>query len=615
MYKLIFLSIAILLSQGYTENIRLKLARQYRDNGQTEKAISEYRAALVEDPMSTSAFMELGEIRMQQGEYHRAVKNFQEVVRLDPVSIKGFENMAKSYEQLKHYEKSIENWRKVADFGKGNTITMAEKEIKRISKKIINPTNRTEKQLDVVYPSKDTPSGKSNSGKNYTYNSPDFQKGKELYHARKDKEALLYWRKILKKEPGNPGAYYFAGVNRYNLNQLKKAEYNFRRSFDYPEKGFNAYYYLGRISEKRNEFGKAVQNFKQYLKHTQSAKGKKEVQGRIAKLNKKIEIHGDNSSPGKVAKKASKNLKNPEKVELMEGNHYYVIHDLEAKGGHEMALAWKSIKSQKMNQAIDKLKKVLMLYPKSPNTYAVQYNLLHLYHMLGLYEQAQNVGEVLLMDKVPEPYFSPVNYWMAMVHKDLEDYSTAKKYLGNVLETSVMGPEKTSILELASEIAESNEDNLEGVAALRKAINQEKNSTRKDSLRMKLAGLYLKANRKKQGKQTLRKINDNCSKEDKRELCKEVIYKMADIYYQEKNWGLSKKYYIQATEQFPDSVNMPWAYYQLGNIYRNRDNSAKAIHYFDKLMTEHPKSYWAEQAKWKKEDTIWRKDFEFAIED
>jgi tetratricopeptide (TPR) repeat protein len=119
----------------------------------------------------------------------------------------------------------------------------------------------------------------------YTYDGPAFRKGLELQQKGNEQEAFVQWRAVLRQQPGHPGAYYHAGVGRYNLGELEKAKYNFERSFDYPAKGYNAHYFLGRIAEKQGDVQRARLHFNKYLSLTQSEQGIAEVKGRLAALS------------------------------------------------------------------------------------------------------------------------------------------------------------------------------------------------------------------------------------------------------------------------------------------------------------------------------------------
>jgi len=72
------------------------------------------------------------------------------------------------------------------------------------------------------------------------YALPEFREALRQYGAGRKAEAAQALRRTLEKSPGHPGAYYLGGVIRYENGEFDKAEYNFRRAFAYPEKGFNA---------------------------------------------------------------------------------------------------------------------------------------------------------------------------------------------------------------------------------------------------------------------------------------------------------------------------------------------------------------------------------------
>ena len=139
----------------------------------------------------------------------------------------------------------------------------------------------------------------------FTYDGPAFRRGLELVNQKKYAEAAAQWREVLQQQPGNPGAYYYAGVGRYELGELDKAAYNFKRAFDYPDKGFNAWYYLGRIAAKQGRTAEARANYEKYLSLTQSANGIAEVKGRLARLPQAEKPAAAEAAPAPAPEKAA----------------------------------------------------------------------------------------------------------------------------------------------------------------------------------------------------------------------------------------------------------------------------------------------------------------------
>ena len=71
-------------------------------------------------------------------------------------------------------------------------------------------------------------------------NSEDpFEKGKALLAAGRYEEAAPLWRTVLSKKPGDAGAYFYAGVTRYEMGEYDKAEFNLKKGLSYKELNIN----------------------------------------------------------------------------------------------------------------------------------------------------------------------------------------------------------------------------------------------------------------------------------------------------------------------------------------------------------------------------------------
>ncbi|NLB63964.1 MAG: tetratricopeptide repeat protein [Fibrobacter sp.] len=81
---------------------------------------------------------------------------------------------------------------------------------------------------------------------------------------------------------------------------------------------------------------------------------------------------------------------------------------------------------------------------------------------------------------------------------------------------------------------------------------------------------------------------------------------MAGFHYQEKDWPKALVAYQDALKKHPDAKDSPWGMYQLANVLRRQAKYEDAVEAYEAVIKEHPQSYWAEQAKWNKEDAIWR---------
>jgi TolA-binding protein len=106
----------------------------------------------------------------------------------------------------------------------------------------------------------------------------------------------------------------------------------------------------------------------------------------------------------------------------------------------------------------------------------------------------------------------------------------------------------------------------------------------------------------------LGEIIENCK--DKEKMCRKAAYLRADVTFKNKEWNKAKEFYELALNQFPDSIDAAWGQYQIGNILRHKKDYRSAMKAYNVVVENFPRSYWAEQALWKRDDAIWRKEYE-----
>ncbi len=600
----LFAVVLIMVSGAHAESMRFKIARQYEKNGELDKAVAEYRAGLLEEPRNVGAYLALAGISGRKNDHHAAIKHYQDALQIEPTSVIGYLGAADSYEKIGAFEKSVANWRNVAQYAKGATAEQAEKHVARIMDLI-----RNDAKSKVVVEKK-----RGATGRTFNYSSDYYKKALHLTRMGKDKEALAYWRKVLKNQPGHPGAYYYAGENRYNLKDYEKAVFNFKRSIGFPEKGFNAHYYLGRIAEKDGKAEEAIGHYTRYIPLTKKQAGKTQAQKRIDRLKpligKKIEDVADPDEKEEELVNVD-----PQQVQEMEEGRLFVVHNKDMKGATDLQQAWKNYKVEKnFNQAIERLKQVGLKYNSSPNNIAAQFNLMNLYYLLGLQENAENAGQLLLRSDSKEPYRSATHFLLAKMYFEMDDSKKARNHFNNVKTGGVLGPLVAEKTELSGKLAQLENQNSEGLALLEKAILLQSSPSKKDSLRLSIAQNYVYEGNHKKAKVHLKQILTNCNDGVNPELCRKAYYELADLYYKNQIWNLAEKYYSEVVETYPDTVNSPWGYYQLGNVKRAKSEYEAAVQFYKKVYNNYPKSYWAEQARWKRVDTIWRKEYDFALE-
>ncbi len=628
---LFVLAVPLAFAQN-SQTIRLKQANEYANQEKYKEALDEYKAVLSADKGNADAYLGAGDVRYKTKDYKLALDNFQLALKYNPKLTKAMEGEAQAYEALNQKDNAIASWRVLAEKGTAEQKTKA---LSRIGALLgTNTTPVTPAQQPKAAPAT-TPA--ATSGK-YTYDSPEFKAGLAAYDKKNWGESLKHWREVLKKEPNNPGAYYYAGVCRFNMNELDNAVINFNKSFDYPDKGFNANYYLGRVYEQKGDNAKAISYYNKYLQLTTSAEGKTDVKNRIAKLGA-APVASSSSAASAAASSSSdsyacnslescqkmeekrkqdsvaaylETLKNkplaigPEKIAATEYGGSFAFASTTEAGSADLQKAFNLIQKKSFQSAIDALQTVRQKFPGTPNSMAAAYNLLSLYQYLELHDKVIALGNSILQEPVPEPYKSAISYMLAASQVKKAEYQNGYNTLSDVKEDQKLGPTHGQKLALEAEIAAQYKPDQGSPEILKKAIEAEPNKAKKNELRLKLADLYTKLQDMPSAMQAYKDIAQDCPP-NTTDPCYKAVYELGDRSFLAQNWPMALEYYNKAVQQYnKDELLVSWALFQIGNVFRKQGNYKEAVRSYDRLINEYSGTYWAEQAKLYKEDAIWQ---------
>jgi len=638
------------------QSLRLKQAADLANQGRHKEALDEYKAVLSIDKSNAEAYLGAGDARLKMKDYKLALDNFQLAQKYNPKLTKAIEGEAEAYEALSQKENAIARWQALAEAGTAEQKTKA---LSRIGILLGTNANAQPTQTPQAPPlsaassasAKSSPSASPSSaaaGKSkYTYDSPEFKAGLAAFDKKNWAESAKSWGEVLKKEPGNPGAYYYAGVCRFSLGEMDKAVINFNKSFDYPEKGYNSHYYLGRVYEQKGDKAKAISYYNKYLQISPSADGKAEVKGRIAALNSGVAVSAvkDSTTESNQASSSSdtkssasyacnslesclkmeekrkqdsvaaylESLKNkpltigPEKVAPTEYGGNFAFASLTEAGSADLQKAFNLVQKKSFQSAIDALQTTRQKFSGTPNSMAAAYNLLSLYQYLELHDKVVALGNSVLQEPVPEPYKSAVLYMLAFSQVKKEQYQVGDNSLSNVIEDQKLGPTLGQKLALKAEIAAKYKPDQGSPEILKKAIDAESDNAKKNELRLKLAELYMKLQDTPAAIKTYKDIAEDCPANTALP-CRKAIYELGNISFIAQNWPMAIEYYNKAMEQNKDPELVSWALFQIGNVFRKQGNVKEAVRYYDRLIKEYPGTYWADQAKLYKDDVIWHEN-------
>jgi tetratricopeptide (TPR) repeat protein len=510
------------------------------------------------------------------------------------------------------------------------------------------------------------------------YADKDFLAALELYKAGKLDAMSAPLRRCLARHPGHPGAYYLGGVMRYDKGELAKALFNFKRALGYPDRGFNAHFYMGRIYQRQERFPQAAAEYREYLKATRSPEGRKRAEAYLAQMGEGNAPATPEAGPGAAARKdvpegahgeaktvpalketSAKEAAHeagpaeagahagkeggPEKsaaapkappapvppseakalVLGRDGGFLFLIPDPESASGRKLREAHALVKNERFEKAVEALKEVLLGYGGSDNAQAAGLDLASVYLQLGLWDQAREraadhlgpAGAEAPRDSVK--YYDAAQYLSALAHLGLKDGEKAEKALLKIKPGSPGGPAPEEIDYRLAQAGALQQDPRKWSGYLEKGYANAKDPVRKAGYARDMGGLHAKYGALDKAMGWYGKSASECK--DPRDsvlsaLCAEVRLRMADLAYRKKDWKGAMARYREFAAKWPGHKESAWVHYQMANIYKASGNFESALNEYKRVIDNYPDSYWASQAKWKREDAIWRKEYEEVLD-
>lgn len=260
MKKIFGFSLACLTAFAFAADARFEQGARFEAAGKYDKALAEYRSILASEPHNARAFYAAGTVRFKMKDYKGAVANYELAFKYDSGMKEAYEGAAKAYEKLGD--------KKQAD---------------AMRQKIGSPKPATQNTEKMEH-------------SKFSYASEAFLKAKRAFDAKDYKAACSAARELLLKEPGHPGAYYYAGAGRYELGELDKAEYNLKRSFDFPELGYNAHFYLSLIYRKQGKAKEEKAELEEYVKLSKNETAVANAKARLEELSGTKKVPAANAS-------------------------------------------------------------------------------------------------------------------------------------------------------------------------------------------------------------------------------------------------------------------------------------------------------------------------------
>ncbi|MCR5378852.1 MAG: tetratricopeptide repeat protein [Fibrobacter sp.] len=307
------------ISSSLAADPRLEQGARFEAKGEYDMALGEYRSILAEDPRNSDAYFAAAEVRVKMKDYSGALANYRLAYKFNASMSAAYEGAAKVYELLGQKAKADAERMKdpknkpaeevaaeatpaaepVAEAKAAEPAPAAEpavptKKIAEVQKAEPAPAAEPAKTAEpakvepVKEPAKvaEAPKAEPAKAEPAAASEDPFEKGKALLAEGKYKEAAPLWREVLSKKPGHAGAYFYAGVTRYEMGEFDKAEFNLKKGLTYAEQGNDANYYLAMVYQKTNRKELEKKSLAAYLKKAApDGRFRKPAEDRLAELN------------------------------------------------------------------------------------------------------------------------------------------------------------------------------------------------------------------------------------------------------------------------------------------------------------------------------------------
>lgn len=326
------IALACLVGLSFSADPRMEQGARFEAKGDFEMALGEYRAVLAENPKSAEAYFAAAQVRMKMKDYSGALANYRLAYKFEPTMSAAYEGAAKVYEVLGQKAKAdaerakdpknnpvVEEPIEAASVAEPAPEPVKAAEPAEAPKTVAAPEPKpVEKTAEVTKPEPATVAEAPKAAEPAKEESAalptdPFEKGKALFAEGKYKEAAPMWREVLRKQPGHAGAYFYAGLTRYQLGEMDKAEFNLKKGLEYKEEGNDANYFLALIAKNNKKQDQELKFLAAYMKKAApNAKYRAAAEARIAEI--KAEKESKNQS-AVAASKAAEPAEAPKTVE------------------------------------------------------------------------------------------------------------------------------------------------------------------------------------------------------------------------------------------------------------------------------------------------------------
>ncbi|MFP4679263.1 MAG: tetratricopeptide repeat protein [Chitinispirillaceae bacterium] len=604
------------------EYIHYRLAVKYKNEKKYDKSIDEFRKVLAAYPDHYNSYMHLAQIRSLQGKNQLVIDNLKKALSYNPGWSKAQKKLAEAYEadgQLQKAVQELQHYNSTSDPSeRKNVQAKIDKLLQKINggsapegaeqKTIVQPTFSVHSDSTTGKPSKGEPAKKVKV-------NPEVEKlysdAVDLYKEKQYDEAINRIRELLKLQPGHPGAYYYAGHIRRKKGQTSMAEINFSKALNHPKLGNSAHYNLGRIYGEQGKNAEAAKHLKASLSgkaidfDKQKAKALLEMYRKDAPSTKPRQAKKRNTgkaTPLAPERNAPIEIRIDSMLSMMTVD---TLTDL----GQKLLGGIREFKAGRFDNAVREFKKLLADNPNGTIAAHCIYNTGVCYYKLRLFKEAEHQFQQFLNRFPAHPFAPKALFLKALCYQERGDYKVSEQLLRKFIREHRTHEWVGRAYEKLGDSYADLDQMKKAVDAYTQALAKKPSSADEVMIQFKLGNAYSSVGNDTRAIASFRNAIKTGEKNKLYVRVPDSYYKVADILYQQKKYKDALKNYKHVTRKYPAFQETPWGLFQIASIHRNLEEYRKAISNYKDLMKKYPEDYWAKQAKWKLEDTVWEHQY------
>lgn len=623
-----FLGSFVINAEDTSESIHYRLGVKYKSEQKYDEAIEEFRKVLAAYPDNFNAYMHMAEIRDAQGRSRLVIYNLKKALTNNPGWGKAHKMLAATYEKDGQIQKAIielQQYQQSSDPAERDSLqSQIDRLIAQVNSGNRNVSDST--QVSEALQQKATretavqKKSKVSSGQTEQL----FKSAVQLFNAQNYQAALSKFREVIRLDSQHSGSYYYAGLIRLKQGQKKMAKINFRNASGYSGLDYTAHYYLGKIYADEKNYTEAVSHLSKYIAVTNHEPGKKEALGLIEKYKKlAADVKPSKAASASAGKNAAAENKKeatfsvqqvvaPEKYVSLEiqvdSTLTMLTVDTLTDAGQKLLAGIREFSAGNFDRSILEFKKVLVTNPGTNTAVACIFNTGVCYLKLNLFKDAENQFQQIIDRYSSHPAAIKSRFLKALTYQNRSEPVIAEKLYRHFLQSYRTHRWAPMAFEKLGDCYVELEQYKNAAEAYTQAVKISRD-THKIGILFKTGTVYSHLENDKRAIQNFQSAIELGEKTGVYARVPDCCYRIADSYYKSKDYQKSMALYKKATRKYPAFQETAWGLFQIGSIYKNLKQYKNAVDAFKDLIRRYPDDYWAKQAQWKLEDSIWENEY------